>query len=86
MAAREPSSVLSPVAVAFAGYHTFDAFEQAMEWSLNLGGDASANAAMTGALLGARFGASHVPVAWIEKLDVRAQVERLHAGLLDLAG
>jgi ADP-ribosyl-[dinitrogen reductase] hydrolase len=86
LAPREPRSVLTPIAVAFAGYFTFDTFESALEWSVNLGGDAAANGAVTGALLGARFGASHVPAAWVERLDVRAQIERLHAGLLALAG
>jgi ADP-ribosyl-[dinitrogen reductase] hydrolase len=86
LAPREPRSVVTPIAVAFAAYFTFDSFEQALGWAVNLGGDASANGAVTGALMGARLGSSHVPVAWIEQLDARAQVERLHAGLLALAG
>jgi ADP-ribosyl-[dinitrogen reductase] hydrolase len=86
MAPREPRSVVTPIAVAFAAYFTFDSFEQGLTWAVNLGGDAAANGAVTGALLGARLGASHVPVAWVELIDVRAQIERLHAGLLQLAG
>ena len=86
VAPREPQSVVTPIAVAFAAYFTFDSFEPAVEWSVNVGGDAAANGAVTGALLGARFGATHVPVGWAERLDSRAQVERLHAGLLQLAG
>jgi ADP-ribosyl-[dinitrogen reductase] hydrolase len=86
VAGREPRSVVTPIAVAFAAYFTSDSFEHALEWSVNLGGDAAANGAVTGALLGARFGATHVPAAWIERLESRAQVERLHAGLLQLAG
>jgi len=86
MAPREPGSVVTPIAVSFAAYFTFDSFEQAVEWSVNVGGDAAHNGAATGALLGARFGATHVPAAWVERLDSRAQVERLHAGLLQLAG
>ena len=85
-ATSDPRSVVTPIAVSFAAYFTSDGFEQGVEWAVNAGGDAAANGAVTGALLGARFGASHVPVAWIESLDVRAQVERLHAGLLALAG
>ena len=69
-----------------AAYFTFDSFEPAVEWSVNVGGDAAVCGAVTGALLGARFGATHVPVGWAERLDSRAQVERLHAGLLQLAG
>jgi ADP-ribosyl-[dinitrogen reductase] hydrolase len=86
LAPREPQSVVTPIAVAFAAYFTFDSFQHAVEWAVNLGGDAAANGAVTGALLGGRFGATHVPVAWVERLDERAQVERLHAGLLHLAG
>ena len=86
LAPREPQSVVTPIAVAFAAYFTFDSFEPAVEWSVNVGGDAAACGAVTGALLGARFGATHVPAGWAERLDSRAQVERLHAGLLHLAG
>ena len=86
MAPREPRSVVTPIAVSFAAYFTSDSFEQGVEWAVNIGGDAAANGAVTGALLGARFGASHVPAAWVEQLEARAQVERLHAGLLALAG
>jgi ADP-ribosyl-[dinitrogen reductase] hydrolase len=86
LAPREPRSVVTPIAVAFAAYFTFDSLQQGVEWAVNLGGDAAANGAVTGALLGARLGATHVPVAWIERLDVRAQIERLHAGLVQLAG
>jgi ADP-ribosyl-[dinitrogen reductase] hydrolase len=86
MARSEPASVVTPIAVAFAAYFTSDSFQEALEWAANIGGDAAANAAATGALVGARFGASHVPEAWVGRLDARAQVERLHAGLLHLAG
>jgi ADP-ribosyl-[dinitrogen reductase] hydrolase len=86
MAPREPRSVVTPIALAFAAYFTFDTFEQGVEWAVNAGGDAGAGGAVTGALLGARFGASHVPAAWAEQLEVRAQVERLHGGLAQLAG
>jgi len=86
VAPREPQSVATPIAVAFAAYYTFDSFETAVEWSVNVGGDAAVNGALTGALLGARFGATHVPHGWVERLESRAQVERLHSGLLQLAG
>jgi ADP-ribosyl-[dinitrogen reductase] hydrolase len=86
LAPSEPGSVVTPIAVAFAAYFTTDSFQHGVEWAVNIGGDAAANGAATGALLGARFGATHVPAAWIERLDARAQVERLHAGLLHLAG
>jgi ADP-ribosyl-[dinitrogen reductase] hydrolase len=85
-AATHPHLVTTPIAVAFAAYFTFDSFEQGVSWAVNLGGDAAGYGAVTGALLGARFGASHVPPQWADALDSRAQVDRLHAGLVALAG
>jgi ADP-ribosyl-[dinitrogen reductase] hydrolase len=84
-AAREPRSVVAPIGVGFAACLTWDSFDQGMAWALGAGGDAAANGAVAGALLGARFGATRIPAAWIERLEVRAQVERLHGGLLALA-
>ena len=78
-------SVLAPVAVAFAACLTFDSFEAGLAWALGLGGDTAVNGAVAGALLGARFGATSVPAEWIERIETRAQVERLHAGLLALS-
>jgi ADP-ribosyl-[dinitrogen reductase] hydrolase len=86
MAVAEPLNVVTPVAVAFAAYFTFDSLEQGLEWAVNIGGDSAANGAVTGALLGARYGATHVPPAWIERLEARAQIDRLGAGLVALAG
>ena len=85
-AARDPRSVVAPIAVAFAAYFTCETFDEGLEWALQAGGDTAANGAVAGALLGARFGATGVPPAWVEQLGVRAQVERLHAGLVALAG
>ena len=86
MAAAEPSSVATPIAVAFAAYFTASTFEQGLSWAVNIGGDSAANGAVTGALLGARYGASQVPAAWVEQLEARAQIDRLGAGLVALAG
>jgi ADP-ribosylglycohydrolase len=41
---------------------------------------------VAGALLGARHGATQVPPEWVDRLETRAQVERLHGGLVALAG
>ncbi len=86
LAAGSPRVVTTPLAVSFAAYFTFDSFEHGLEWAVNIGGDSAVYGAITGAMLGARFGATHVPAAWIEQLDGRAQVERLGAGLVALAG
>lgn len=86
VALQDPKSVLAPLAVAFAACFTAESFDGGMAWALGAGGDAAANGAVTGALLGARFGAAGIPAAWIDQIDTRAQVERLHAGLLALGG
>jgi ADP-ribosyl-[dinitrogen reductase] hydrolase len=86
MAAGEPRNVATTIAVAFAAYFTWDTFQEGLEWAINIGGDSAANGALAGALLGARYGASQVPPAWIEKLEARAQIDRLGAGLVALAG
>ena len=85
IAPRESRSAVGPIAVAFAACLTFDTFGEGLAWALGTGGDRAANGAVAGALLGARFGAARVPPEWVERLDSRAQVERLHAGLLALA-
>jgi ADP-ribosyl-[dinitrogen reductase] hydrolase len=86
MAPAEPRNVATPIAVAFAAYFTFDSFERGLEWAVNIGGDSAANGAVTGALLGARYGATQVPAAWVERLEARAQIDRLGGGLVALAG
>ena len=50
---------------------------------VGLGGDTDTNAAVTGALLGARDGRSALPTAWLERLADRA---RLEAEAAELAG
>jgi hypothetical protein len=43
---------------------------------VGLGGDTDTNAAVAGALLGARDGRSELPVAWVERLADRDGIER----------
>ena len=54
-------------------------FERAVVFAANLGGDADTNAAVAGALAGARFGASAIPQRWLEPLLQRDRI----AGLAD---
>jgi ADP-ribosyl-[dinitrogen reductase] hydrolase len=86
MAVAEPRNAVTPIAVAFAAYFTTTTFEEGLSWAVNVGGDSAANGALTGALLGARYGAAQVPAAWVDKLEARAQIDRLGAGLVALAG
>lgn len=44
-------------------------FRSGVEDVIRLGGDADTNGAVTGALLGARFGASGIPSRWLEDLE-----------------
>ena len=50
-------------------------FEEGLRHVVSLGGDTDTNAAVTGALLGARQGRPGLPSAWLEKLVDRAAIE-----------
>jgi len=60
--------VLTTLRIAFAAAFRHDAVEPAVVFAVNLGGDADTNAAVTGALAGARFGADTIPQRWVEPL------------------
>jgi ADP-ribosyl-[dinitrogen reductase] hydrolase len=60
--------VLTTLRIAFAAAFRHDTFEPAVVFAVNLGGDADTNAAVTGALAGARFGADAIPQRWVEPL------------------
>ncbi len=59
-------------------------FEDALVASVSAGGDADTNAAVAGAVLGARYGASAIPERWLECIPQRERIERLADGLLGL--
>lgn len=44
-------------------------FRSGVETVVRLGGDADTNAAVAGALLGARFGREAIPGSWLEQLE-----------------
>src|SRR5213079_3424078 len=73
----EAGSALTAIAVALAAFFNAEDFEQGLVWAVNLGGDADTNGAVTGAMLGARFGASAIPQRWLDPLERRAEVEAL---------
>jgi ADP-ribosyl-[dinitrogen reductase] hydrolase len=68
--------------VGFAAAFRHDDFEPAVVFAANLGGDADTNAAVAGALAGARFGASRIPERWLEPLHDRARLSGLATRLL----
>jgi ADP-ribosyl-[dinitrogen reductase] hydrolase len=61
-------------------------FEHAVTMAVNLGNDATAVGAATGALAGAVYGESGIPARWLETLGVRDTIAALADRLADLAG
>jgi ADP-ribosyl-[dinitrogen reductase] hydrolase len=86
LARSESGSALAAIAIALAAFYNADDFEGGLVWAVNLGGDADTNGAVTGALLGARFGVSAIPPRWLEALERRDEIEVLGRRLASLAG
>ncbi len=57
-------------------------FEDALVASVAAGGDTDTNAAVAGAVLGARYGASAIPQRWLDCIPQRERIERLADDLL----
>jgi ADP-ribosyl-[dinitrogen reductase] hydrolase len=74
--------VVTTMRVGFAAAFGHETFEQAVVFAANFGGDADTNAAVTGALAGARFGVSGIPERWLEPLSEHAQLSGLATRLL----
>ena len=79
---RQIGFVMTAFRVAFAATFRHDTFEDAVVYAANLGGDADTNAAVTGALAGARFGASSIPQRWLEPLHQRERISGLATRLM----
>ena len=60
-------------------------FEDALIASVSVGGDTDTNAAVAGAVLGARYGAAAIPERWLACIPQRARIEGLADGLLAMA-
>ena len=56
--------------------------EHALITLVNAGGDTDTNAAVAGAVLGARYGATGIPERWLACIPQRARIERLADDLL----
>jgi len=61
-------------------------FEHAVTIAVNMGNDATAAGAVTGALAGAVYGESGIPDRWLDCLTVRDDVTAVADRLADLAG
>lgn len=59
-------------------------FEAGLRHVVSLGGDTAANAAVAGALLGARHGRAAIPPGWLDRLAEREAIEREAAELAEL--
>jgi ADP-ribosyl-[dinitrogen reductase] hydrolase len=79
---REIGFVLTSLRVGYAAAFRHDTFEDAVVFAANLGGDADTNAAVAGALAGARFGADAIPQRWLEPLQQRDRISGLAMRLL----
>jgi ADP-ribosyl-[dinitrogen reductase] hydrolase len=71
---------------AFAALREHDSFEQGVISVVHKGGDADTNAAVAGALLGARYGLSAIPQRWVDELEGLDRVLAAADGLFELAG
>ncbi len=61
-------------------------FEHAVSVAVNMGNDATAAGAVTGALAGAVYGESGIPARWLDTLTVRERVTTVADRLYSLAG
>jgi ADP-ribosyl-[dinitrogen reductase] hydrolase len=76
---------LDTLAAAFWALHTFDTFEEALVEVVNLGGDSDTAGAVSGALLGAKYGLTAIPNRWLSVLQGRHSLERLATELWQLS-
>ena len=65
---------------------TTDSFADAVLAAANLGEDADTTAAIAGQLAGARYGASSIPEAWLEKLHLCTEIRATAGRLYQAAG
>ena len=85
LVSAEPGAALTALAVGLVAAYNADTFDEGVAWAVGLGGDAPANAAVTGAMLGARFGAQAIPQPSLAALERRAEIEALTERLIALA-
>jgi ADP-ribosyl-[dinitrogen reductase] hydrolase len=64
---------------------TTDSFAAAVLAAANLGDDADTTAAIAGQLAGAHYGVQGIPVAWLEKLCMREDIQDMADALFKVA-
>jgi ADP-ribosyl-[dinitrogen reductase] hydrolase len=85
-AGHEAGACWTTLAIALHALLVIDEYERGVEWAIAQGGDADTNAAVTGALLGYRHGASKIPARWLSSLRERERLERAADGLARRTG
>lgn len=85
-AGLEGGACWTTLAIALYALLVIDEYERGVGWAIAQGGDADTNAAVTGALLGYRHGATMIPARWLSSLRERERLERAADGLATRTG
>jgi ADP-ribosyl-[dinitrogen reductase] hydrolase len=81
----EAGTSWATLGVALFALTKFDSYEPGVMWAIGLGGDTDTNAAVTGALLGCKWGPDSIPESWLAPLYERERIERAAQGLASRA-
>jgi ADP-ribosyl-[dinitrogen reductase] hydrolase len=82
---RSGGYVLHTLSAALWAFVNHDTFEDIVVAAVNLGGDADSSGAVSGALAGARYGASAIPERWLSVLQSRQELIDLADRLLEIS-
>ena len=74
---RSTGYVVDSLEAALWCFVTTDGFEEAILRAANLGHDADTTAAICGQIAGAHYGASSIPLHWLDRLARRPEIEAL---------
>jgi ADP-ribosylglycohydrolase len=81
LAAVDAGACWTTLAIALHALLVIDDYERGVAWAIAQGGDTDTNAAVTGALLGYRHGASAIPSRWLDPLRDRDRLEHAAEGI-----
>jgi len=82
LAANQTGACWTALGVAMHALTEIDDYERGVLWAISLGGDTDTNAAVAGALLGARHGVEAIPKRWLDVLRRRDRIEAAAASLV----
>jgi len=69
--------VLQTLEAALWSFHTTENFRDAILAAVNLGEDADTTGAVCGQIAGACYGVSGIPIEWLDRLAMRAELETM---------